>query len=164
MTAVCFVQILPARYYHQLPLSQLQQSLPGCYSPCMNSCSSFPHKEVQIQPFCKFLLSKQTDPTTTHPPQNLLQVSAPQHGSILVTASSGLALEYAKHVCHCDSFPPIPLPFLFPAPLFSHFSFDSPMGGRQTETCSRAEITVHSMVLKLSRIIDFPKISQWALK
>lgn len=35
-------------------------SLPGCFSPSMNSCSSFLQEEVEIQPFGRFFLSKQT--------------------------------------------------------------------------------------------------------
>lgn len=44
--------------------------------------------------------------------------------------------------------PWISLWFLYPPPLFSHFSFCSPMGERQTETCSTAEITVYSTDVK----------------
>lgn len=68
----------PGEILPSAPSFQLQQSLPGCFGPAMNFCSSFLHKEVQIQPSCKFLLSKQTKSIITYPPQNFLQVSALQ--------------------------------------------------------------------------------------
>lgn len=63
-------------------------SLPGCFSPSMNSCSSFLQEEAQIQPFGKSFPSKQNKPIATHPPQTLVQASAPQYDNIPTTSSS----------------------------------------------------------------------------
>lgn len=61
-------------------------------------------KKCKPNIFCKFLLSKQTEPVTTHP-QNLMQVSSLHRAPTPMNPSSSLAQESAKHIRHWLIFP-----------------------------------------------------------
>lgn len=70
-----------------------------------------------------------------------------------------------KHIWCCDSFLPIPLPFLFPAPLFSLTSLFWLSHGRKTNwnmLQSWNYSSLHGFEIKQN--IDFPKNFQWMLK
>lgn len=111
-----------------------------------------PFKTNQIHHY-----SSPSNPGTGKCPSNTTASPCPPppvwHGSLPNTFDAVTPFPWS--LCHFSSLPH-----------FScvHFSFSCPMGGRQTEICSRAEISVHRENLKSSRISTFQNKSQWMLK
>lgn len=140
----------PVRYYHQVPLST--QTLAPVFCTKVLKYNFFSRSSFQNKLNPSLLIPHSPPNFYRWVSHNRIAFTWPPplvwHRSLPSTFDSVTC--FPQFLCHFCSLPH-----------FSHlrFSFNSAMGGRQAETCCTAEITVHSMDLKLSRISTFQKPS-----